>query len=164
MRWLRWAVTMMFLAGLYAACGGGGGSSTTGPTGSGSGGTPAPPASPPAPTGDGGGGDGGAGGGGGGGGGAGASLSTVRFRSVEVTVTPPDGGRVSDNFGRNGSAVQGCTHCTERYRVGTRVVLSAQPNPGFIFDHWEGAACDASPLPTCSLSIEADTRLAAVFR
>lgn len=127
------------------------------------GGTP-PPANPPTPTTDRGGGGGGDAGGGGGGGGGGASLSRVEFRSVQIVVTPSGGGTVSDNFAANGSMVQGCTHCTERYRVGTRILLSAEPSPGFSFDHWQGGACDASPLPTCSLTVAADTRITAVFR
>ena len=40
------------------------------------------------------------GGGGNGGGSSGGSLSTRKFRIVVVTVTPPDGGRISDNLAK----------------------------------------------------------------
>jgi hypothetical protein len=83
---------------------------------------------------------------------------------LTVSVTPPDGGTVSDNFEDYGSAIQQCTTCSERYQIGSRVVLTAQAAPGFRFDRWQGTVCQASAGPTCALVVEQDTRVTVVFR
>lgn len=106
---------------------------------------------------------GGEAGGSGGSGGATASLNTTRFRSLTVSVMPPDGGTVSDNFEDYGSAVQQCTACSERYQAGSRVVLTARAAPGFRFDRWQGPDCQGSAAPTCALVIEQTTRMTAAF-
>jgi len=120
--------------------------------GSGSGGTPTSPTRS------------GEGGGGNGGGSSGGSLNTRGFRTVAVTVTPAEAGRVSDNLAGFGSAVRDCTACRERYRLGTAVVLSATPAGDARFDRWQGGPCDGSTSSVCAFTVTADLELTAVFR
>ncbi len=70
---------------------------------------------------------------------------------------------MSDNFGSQGSAVQACVACQQRYRLGTRVVLTATPAPGVSFTRWQGDACDGSTAPRCELTVDRTLRVAAVF-
>jgi hypothetical protein len=143
---------ILLAAATLAGCDSGGGGRSTAPNG----GTTNPSTTPPS---------GEAGGGAGGGsGGTSTSLNTTRFRTLTVSVTPPDGGTVSDNFEDYGSAIQQCTTCGERYRIGSRVVLTARPGPGFRFDRWQGPVCEGSASPTCALVIERATQMTAVFR
>jgi len=151
-RYRRSILLMAIVAALYTACGGSGG--TTGPTdGTQATGpsTPAPDAPSDRPD-------------GGGTGGGGASLSTSRFRTVHVAVSPANGGTVSDDRAADGSAVRECTDCRQRYRLGTRVVVTATAAPGFAFERWQGGACDGSRHPTCALTVEAPVELTARFR
>jgi hypothetical protein len=145
---------ILFVVSILTGCGSDGGRSTA----SGSG-APPPTTAPAAPSPGGAGGDGG-----GGGSGGGLSLNTTRFRTLTVSVTPPDGGTVSDNFEEYGSAVQQCTACSERYQLGTRVVLTAGAAAGYVFDGWEGTFCQGSTSSTCALVIAQDARMTAVFR
>jgi predicted small secreted protein len=144
---------ILLVAATLAGCDGGGGGQSTVSSGG------APPPTTPSPPG-GAGGDGGSGGSGGGS----ASLNTTRFRALTVSVTPPNGGTVSDNFEDHGSAIQQCTACSERYQLGTRVVLTARAAPGFRFDRWQGSVCTGSVSPTCALVMEQATGMTAVFR
>jgi hypothetical protein len=139
------ASILLVVATLTGCDSGGGGQSTA----SSSGNTTPPP-----------GGDGGSGGGGGGS----ASLNTTRFRTLTVSVTPSDGGTVSDSFEDYGSAIQQCTACSERYRIGSRVVLTAGAAAGYVFDRWEGTLCQGSASAVCALAVERDASVTAVFR
>ena len=175
MRYHRRIVLTALLAAFIAACSSGG-DAPTGPTASTGGSTtgpgPTPPPGPaPAPGGtrpdggtEGGTGSGGGGAGGGGGGGSAASLNTTRFRSLTVSVSPTGGGTVSDDLEAEGSGLRHCTDCRERYRLGTRVVLTAEAAPGFTFDGWQGGDCDGRTGPTCGFTIDHDTRIVARFR
>ena len=98
-----------------------------------------------------------------GGGSEGASLALTHFRTLAVTVSPAAGGTVTDNFAANGSVVQDCTSCRERYREGTRVTLTADAAPGFTFQSWQGSVCDGSVSPTCSVRMDDNHQVTAVF-
>jgi Divergent InlB B-repeat domain len=149
---IRLVAGILLVAATLAGCDGGGGGQSTVSSGG------APPPTTPSPPGAGG--DGGSCGSGGGS----ASLNTTRFRTLTVSVTPPNGGTVSDNFEDHGSAIQQCTACSERYQIGTRVVLTARAAPGFRFDRWQGPVCEGSASPTCALVMEQATGMTAVFR
>ncbi len=98
-----------------------------------------------------------------GGGSTGASLNMTRFRTLVVSVSPDGAGTVSDDFGSAGSAVRECVACRQRYRLGTRVVLTATPAPSTRFTRWQGDACDGTASPTCILTVDRDLRVTAVF-
>src|SRR5262245_24635988 len=145
--------TLLLVGAALTACSSGGGQSTAS-----SGGAATASTAPPSAVGSSDGGSGGTGGG------ASTSLNTTRFRTLRVNVTPLDGGVVSDNFEDFGSAVQQCGACSERYRLGTEVILTALAAPGFVFDQWQGPPCQGSTSPTCVLVIEQDARVTATFR
>jgi hypothetical protein len=44
------------------------------------------------------------------------------------------------------------------------VVFTARAAPDFVFDHWEGAACDGSGAPSCRFTVADSGQLTAVFR
>jgi uncharacterized repeat protein (TIGR02543 family) len=51
--------------------------------------------------------------------------------------------------------------CSFRYRSGTTVVLTAQTGPGYAFDGWTGACAGSGP--TCTLALDADMTVGAMF-
>ncbi len=43
--------------------------------------------------------------------------------------------------------------CTQRYKVGTVVTLTAKPDPGSVFVKWTGDFCNGSRIPTCTFAV-----------
>lgn len=85
-----------------------------------------------------------------------------RLRRVDVAVTPANSGTVSDSI--DGSAVDACSACRQRYRAGTEVVFTAQAAPDFVFDRWQGGVCDGSSALHCRFAVADSGRVTAIFR
>jgi len=73
-----------------------------------------------------------------------------------LTVDPTAGGTASGLSG----AIACPPDCTETVAQGTPFGLTAVPQPGFAFDHWEGACAGAA---ACSGAVGAKTYVKAVF-
>jgi uncharacterized repeat protein (TIGR01451 family) len=53
-------------------------------------------------------------------------------------------------------------NCVAFFDPGTQVTLSATPDTGWVFDHWEGAC--TGTIPSCTVTVNADTMIRAAFR
>ena len=52
--------------------------------------------------------------------------------------------------------------CTSKYERGTKVGLRATPDPGYRFDHWEGACTGG--VKTCTVTMDGDKNVIALER
>lgn len=75
---------------------------------------------------------------------------------LTLNIEPPDGGIIT------GAGISCYSSCSEKYFSGMGVMLTAQPNEGYIFTEWNG--CDSTHQRNCSVEMDADRRLSAFFQ
>ncbi len=75
-----------------------------------------------------------------------------------LSVTVSGNGTVTGNLGFNCT-----TNCSQDYVLGQTVTLVATPDSGFQFSHWQGDTCNNSTTNSCSIYINQDMQVEAIF-
>jgi hypothetical protein len=82
--------------------------------------------------------------------------------TVAVAARGAEGASVGGTVTSDDGTIDCRTTCSGEFEAGTSVGLTAAPDEGSIFKIWEG--CPISVGPDCTLTLDADTEVTAVFR
>ncbi len=77
--------------------------------------------------------------------------------TLDINISPSEGGLV---VGEGIDCPEGS--CQKSFEEGTSVTLTATPNDGYIFDHWDG--CDETSDNLCSLEMNTNRTVTAYFK
>ena len=95
---------------------------------------------------------------------AGAMTTTAKFTTVyTLSIGRGGNGSVSGTpNGEFGTSINCGSSCSAKFQQGTTVTLTATPAPGLSFTGWTGSCSGLTP--TCSVTINSDTKVQANFK